>query len=105
MSTLPILLPCSYSGHTLTLKGIFAVVSGLWVNPRHRRGPRNQVTALANHGTSLTDVDEESEEIDDKNREKIGSESEKSETDERDQIEIPDLLKMIDSKKWGIMMI
>ena len=28
-----------------------AVISGPWVNPRHGRGPRDQVTALANRGT------------------------------------------------------
>ena len=51
MSTLPIPLPCSWSIHTLTLKGVLAVISGLWVNPRHGRGPRDQVAVLTNHGT------------------------------------------------------
>ena len=51
MSTLPIPLPCSWSGRTLTLTGHFAVVSGPWVNPPHGRGPRDQVTALVNRGT------------------------------------------------------
>ena len=27
------------------------MIGGLWVNPRHRHGPRDQVTALANRGT------------------------------------------------------
>ena len=56
MSTLPILLPCSWSGRTLTLIGHFAVVSGPWVNPRHGRGPRYQVTALANRGTFIAAI-------------------------------------------------
>ena len=51
MSTLPIPLPCLWSGRTITLKGDFAVVSGPWVNLRHGHGPRDQVTALANRGT------------------------------------------------------
>ena len=41
MSTLPIPFPCSWSGHTLTLKGILR---------RHGRGPRDPVTALVNRG-------------------------------------------------------
>ena len=32
-------------------KGHFTVVSGPWVNLRHGRGPRDQVTALADRGT------------------------------------------------------
>ena len=35
----------------LTLRGDLAVISGPWVNPRHGRGPRYQVTALVNRGT------------------------------------------------------
>ena len=50
---LTIPLPCSWSCRTLilTLNGHLAVISGPWVNPRHGRGPRDQVTALANRGT------------------------------------------------------
>ena len=55
-----------------------------------------------NDDVTLTDVDEESEEIDRINRkEQYGLESEESETDERDQIEIPDLMKRIDIQKKG----
>ena len=53
-----------------------------------------------NDDVTLTDVDEESDEIDKINRkEQDALESEKSETDERDQIEISDLLKMMDSQR------
>ena len=49
---------------------------------------------------TLTDVYEKSEEIYQINRkEQDGLESDKSETDERDQIEIPGLIKRIDSPK------
>ena len=51
MSTLPITLLCSWSIHTLTLKGHLAVISGPWVNLHHGRGPWDQVAVLANHGT------------------------------------------------------
>ena len=34
----------SWSGRTLI--GHLAVICGLWVNPRHRRGPRDQTTAV-----------------------------------------------------------
>ena len=51
MSNLPIVLPCSWSVCIITLSGHLAVISSPWVNPRHRRGPRDQVTALANRGT------------------------------------------------------
>ena len=55
-----------------------------------------------NDDVTLTDVDEESEEIDMINRKEQDSlELDKSETDERDQIEISDLLKSIDSQKIG----
>ena len=55
-----------------------------------------------NDDVTLTDVDEESEEIDRINRkEQYGLESEEPETDERDQIEIPDLMKRIDIQKKG----
>ena len=30
-----------------------AVISGSWVNPRYKRGPQGQVTALANRGTEI----------------------------------------------------
>ena len=54
----------------------------------------------------MTGVGGESEEIDKINRkEQDGSESDKSETDERDQIEIPGLLKRIDCQKKEMMMI
>ena len=54
----------------------------------------------------MTDVDEESDEIDKINRKKQdGLEPEKPETDERDQIEISDLRKRIDSPKKEMMMI
>ena len=53
MSILPILLPCSWSGRTLTLKWHLAVVSGPWANLRHRRGPQYQVTALENQRTEM----------------------------------------------------
>ena len=50
-----------------------------------------------NDDVTLTDVDKESEGIGMINRkEQDGLESDKSETDERDQIEISDLLKRID---------
>ena len=39
----------SWSG--CTLNGQLAVFIGPWVNPRHGRGPRDQVTALAKRGT------------------------------------------------------
>ena len=49
---------------------------------------------------TLTGVDEESEEIDTINeKEQDGLESDKSETDERYQIEIPELLKIIDGQE------
>ena len=51
MSTLPIPLPCLWSGRILTLRGHFALVYGPWVNLRHGRGPRAPVAVLANHGT------------------------------------------------------
>ena len=48
----------------------------------------------------MSDVDEESEKTDKINIEiQDGLESEESETDERDQIEISDLMKRIDSQK------
>ena len=59
MSTLPIPLPCSWSGHILTLRGLFALVCGMWVNPRHGRGPRASVAALANRGTGENYIGEE----------------------------------------------
>ena len=53
-----------------------------------------------NDDVTLTDVDKEFQEIVQLNRkEKYGLESDKSETDEREKIEIPELLKMIDSQK------
>ena len=53
-----------------------------------------------NDDVTLTDVDEESKEIDKMNKkEQDGLESDKEETDEREQIEIPELLKRINSKQ------
>ena len=52
MSTPPphsVAMLVSWSGRTLN--GQLAVVSGPWVNPRHGRGPRDQITALAKRGT------------------------------------------------------
>ena len=55
-----------------------------------------------NYDITLTGFDEESEEIDKINRkEQDGLESEKSETYERDHIEISDLMNRIDSPKKG----
>ena len=53
MSTLPIPFPCSWSGRILILRGNLEVVRGPWVNPHHGRGPRYQVTTLANRGTDI----------------------------------------------------
>ena len=59
-----------------------------------------------NDNVTLTDVDKESEEIYKRNtKEQDGLELKKSETDERDQIEISDLLKRIYSQKKETMMI
>ena len=59
-----------------------------------------------NDDVTLTDVDEEYEEIDNINRkEQDGLESEKSETDELYQIEISDWLERIDSQKKEMIMI
>ena len=59
-----------------------------------------------NDDVTTTDVHEESDEIDKINRKKQdGLEPEKPETDERDQIEISDLRKRIDSPKKEMMMI
>ena len=41
----------SWSGCTLI--GKLAVIDGPWVNPRHGRRPRYQVTALAKRGTNV----------------------------------------------------
>ena len=41
----------SWSGHTLI--GHVVVINGPWVNPRHGRGPQDQVTALAKSGTAV----------------------------------------------------
>ena len=37
-------------------KRAFAVFNGLWVNPRHGRGPWDQVTALANRGNYICEI-------------------------------------------------
>ena len=59
-----------------------------------------------NDEETLTGVDEEYEEMYQINeKEQDDLESEKSETDERDQIEISELLKRVDSQKKETMMI
>ena len=56
MSTPLIPLPCSWSGRILTLRGLLALVCSPWVNPRHGRGPRSSVAAIANRGTSQPSI-------------------------------------------------